>query len=119
MKKYFTLFSVIALFFVGMQFSSAQEKKLRPEDKAKITTHEIHQLVTLTGKQQGQVFKVLVDTENDMSAIQSNAEGQDIHSTQKSKAAIMDRTNTRLKTILSPEQYMTYMKSLEVVKEEK
>ncbi len=116
MKKYITLFSVIALFFIGMQNSVAQNKQQTPEAIAKLKTYELHKLVNLSGKQQGEVFKVLVDAESNMSAVDSK--GQNIQSSQKTKAAILDNTNTRIKAILNPEQYAIYLKSLEKEKEE-
>ncbi|WP_103051522.1 hypothetical protein [Hanstruepera neustonica] len=115
MKKYITLFSVIALFFVGMQNSVAQEKKQRPEEIAKIKTHDLHQLVDLTGEQQGEIFKVFVDAESNMSAISS--QGQNIQASQKTKSAVLENTNTRIKAILNPEQYAIYLKSLEKEKD--
>ena len=115
MKRYITLFSIIALFFVGMQNSNAQEKKQSPEAIAKQKTQEIHELVGLTGDQQREIFKLLVDAESNLSAIGSTS--QNIESSQKTRAAVMDNTNTRIKAILNPEQYAIYMRSLE--KEEK
>ena len=117
MKKYITLFSVIALFFVGMQNSVAQEKKQRPEEIAKIKTHDLHQLVDLTGEQQGEIFKILVDAESNMAALGGN--GQNIQATQKTKAAILENTNSRIKAILNAEQYAIYLKSLEKEKNKK
>lgn len=111
MKKYITLFSVIALFFVGMQNSVAQEKKQSPEAIAKTKTHDLHQLVDLDGKQQNEIFKVLVDAESNMAAIESNS--KNIEASQKSKAAILENTNARFKAILTAEQYSIYMKSLD------
>lgn len=117
MKKYITLFSVIALFFVGIQQSVAQDRQQSPEAIAKHKTHDLHKLVNLTGEQQGEVFKVLVDAESNMSALQ--AQGKNIESTQKTKAAILDNTNNRIKAILNPEQYAIYLKSLEKEKVKK
>ena len=118
MKKYITLFSIVALFFFGMQVSVAQDaSKQRPEVIAKQQTYEMHKLVDLSAEQQGQVFKVLVDEQTNMAGIEKSS--NDIATTQKAKAGILKNTNTRLKTILTPEQYRTYNESLEKEKKEK
>jgi len=114
MKKYISLFSFIALFFVGIQQSSAQDKSERkeyPEAIAKKKTYEMHQLVELSGEQQGSVYKVLVDAEQNIAAL--NESGSDIVTIQKSKAAIYDLVDSRLRDILSPDQLRTYMASME------
>ena len=44
MKKYISLFSFMALFFVGVQFSAAQssERQQSPEAIAKEKTYKLH-----------------------------------------------------------------------------
>jgi len=112
MKKYITLFSVIALFFFGMHVSVAQNaKNQRPEAIAKQKTYELHKIVDLTGEQQSQVFKVLVEEETNMTGIEKNA--KDIATVQEAKAGILENTEKRLKTILTPDQYKIYLQSLE------
>ena len=75
MKKYFTLFSVLAMFFVGIQMSNAQERSTTqtPEVIAKTKTHQMHELVNLTGEQQSSIFKLLVDSETNLAALNSNS----------------------------------------------
>ena len=118
MRKYITLFSVIALFFVGMQNSVAQEQKQSPEAIAKKKTHDLHEEVTLTGDQQRQIFNLLVDAETNIAAI--DAKNLNLESAQKAKAAIIENTNTRIKAILNPEQFTTFMaRSTEKVEKKK
>lgn len=115
MKKYITLFSIVALFFFGMQDTVAQHNsKQSPEAIAKQETYEMHKLVNLTGEQQGKVFKVLVDEQTNMVGIEKNA--KDIATTQEAKAGILETTDKRLKAILTPEQYKIYQGSLEKAK---
>lgn len=112
MKKYITLFSIIALFFFGMQSSVAQDAhKQRPEAIAKQQTYELHKLVSLTGDQQGEVFKVLVEEQTNLSGIEENTKS--IATAQEAKVAVLEKTNMRLKSILTPEQYKIYQESLE------
>lgn len=111
MKKYISLFSFIALFFVGMQFSAAQDAKQSPEAIAKQKTYELHELVTLSGDQQSAIYKVLLDAEQNSSAIKT--ENEDVMTVQKTKGAILENVNSRIKAILTPEQFQIYIKSLE------
>jgi len=120
MKKYISLFSFIALFFVGIQQSSAQDKSISkesPEAIAKKKTYEMNNLLVLTGEQQGSVYKVLVDAENNIAAL--NESESNITTIQKNKAVIYDLVNSRLKGILTPEQLRTYMASTEKTMENK
>lgn len=110
MKKYITLFGFMAFFFVGSQFISAQNSNERPEAIAKEQTHTIHKLVELTGEQQGKVFKVLVDAENNLSGL--NETNQGIKVQNEAKAAIAKNTDMKLKAILTPEQYAIYSKNM-------
>ncbi|WP_418509287.1 hypothetical protein [Corallibacter sp.] len=113
MKKYISLFSFIAMFFLGMQFSSAQASRTTqttPEAIAKQKTYEIHELVVLTGEQQSGVFRALVDAEENIKALN---EKSDIEAIQKYKAEILSRLNDKIKGILTPDQYKTYLTSLE------
>ncbi|WP_250434618.1 hypothetical protein [Hanstruepera flava] len=112
MKKYITLFSIVALFFMGLQSSVAQDaQRQRPEAIAKQQTYDIHKLVTLTGDQQGEVFKVLVEQQTSLSGIEENTKS--IATAQEAKLAVLENTNKRLKAILTPEQYKIYQESLE------
>lgn len=110
MKKYFTLFSVLAMFFVGTQMSNAQERTRTqtPEVIAKTKTHQMHELVNLTGEQQSSIFKLLVDSETNLAALNSSA--MNLQSTQSARSEILNATDGRIKTILTREQYEVYMK---------
>ena len=116
MKKYISLLSFIAMFFVGMQFSVAQEKvkQERPEAIAKQKTFDLHQLVSLTGEQQGAIFKVLVDVEQNVASLSKG--DMDIKSVQKTRSALLERKKSSIKAILTPEQFKTYSESLEIKK---
>lgn len=113
MKKYISLFSFIALFFVGMQFSSAQasERQQSAEAIAKQKTYELHQLVTLTGDQQGDIFKVLVDAEQNMGELKKKDVSDNFR--QEGIKTIDLRVKEGFKKILNTEQYNTYITSLE------
>lgn len=112
MKKYITLFSMVALFFVGMQTTMAQDvNDQRPEPIAKQKTYELHKLVDLTGDQQGEVFKVLVEEQTNLSGIEENT--RSIADAQEAKLAVLENTKKRLKSILTPEQYEIYERSLQ------
>jgi hypothetical protein len=117
MKKYISLFSFIALFFVGMQQMNAQDatqNRERPEDIAKMQTLDLHNMLELSGDQQRAVFKVLVDAEQNIAAL--DASNTNITQIQKTKGSIADLVATRLKEILSAEQYLKYLESLKKVK---
>ncbi|MFD2824410.1 hypothetical protein ACFS5M_12080 [Lacinutrix iliipiscaria] len=119
MKKYISLFSFIALFFVGVQQSQAQDSNRvveaeMPEAIAKKQTHELHQMMELTGDQQRDVYKVLVDYEQNTKALNRN---DNVAAVQKSRAALMENVKTRMKSILTPEQFQLYLKSLEKPKQ--
>ena len=120
MKKFISLFSFIAIFFVGIQQSQAQDSNRTveaemPEAIAKKQTHELHQLTELTGDQQRSVYKAFVDYEANMKALK----GDDITFVQKTKATLMETLKLRLKSILSPEQYQMYLESIEKEKPKK
>jgi len=115
MKKYITLLSFIAIFFVGIQQSQAQVVKAEmPEAIAKKQTHELHQITELTGDQQRAVYKVLLDYQQNANALNKNS---NIATAQEAKAAIMDNVKARLKSILNEEQFNAYLKTLEKPKE--
>ena len=66
MKKYISLLSFIALFFVGIQQSQAQNttrvvEAEMPEAIAKKQTHTLHQMAELSGDQQRAVYKIFLD----------------------------------------------------------
>ena len=116
MKRYITIFGFFALFLMGSQFVSAQEQikkspRVAPEVTAKQKTYELHQLVDLTGEQQGQVFKLLVDAEQNLEAI--NVQGGDATTIQSTKNEVLNYVNQKLSVILTPEQYKTYQQSLQ------
>lgn len=110
MKKILTLFSVIALFFAGTQFSSAQAKKQKPEHIAKIKTHKIHEVVELSGDQQREIFNLYVDAETNLAAL--NLSNMNLEGVQNARAEIINATKARIKTILNREQYTTYQEYL-------
>ncbi|MFD2552566.1 hypothetical protein ACFSQP_12155 [Bizionia sediminis] len=112
MKKYISLFSFIALFFVGMQMSSAQtDRQVGPEAIAKQKTYEIHQLVNLTGDQQGDVFKVLVDFEQNMSELLKKDVSDSFR--QEGIKTMNQRAEEGLKKVLTASQFKTYQTSLQ------
>lgn len=112
MKKYISFLSFIALFFIGIQFSSAQttDRQQSPEAIAKQKTYQIHQLVNLTGEQQSAIFRALVDAEQNLSAL-STKENTDMIKQEGTKTVNQTLDET-FKSILSPEQYNTYKESL-------
>ena len=118
MKKYISLLSFVAIFFVGMHQSQAQDARARelasPEGMAKQQTHQLHEIANLSGDQQSGVFKVFVDLNQNLNALEGN---NDITAVQRTKATLMENAKGKLKTILNPEQYAIYLKSLEKPKE--
>ena len=109
MKKYITILGFFALFLMGSQFVSAQEQS--PEAIAKQKTYELHELVNLTGSQQGDVFKLLVDAEQNLQAL--NAQTADARAIQNRKDEVLNFVDQKLSVILTPEQYRTYQQSLQ------
>ncbi len=112
MKKYISFLSFIALFFIGIQFSSAQtaDRQQSPEAIAKQKTYQLHQLVNLTGEQQGDVFRALVDAEQNLSGL-SNKKDTDMIK-QEGTRTVNEKVEASLKSILTPEQYKIYQESL-------
>ena len=112
MKKYVSLLSFVALFFIGMQFSTAQsaERQQSPEAIAKQKTYQLHQLVNLTGEQQSAVFKVLVDAEQNLGELYKKDASDQFR--QEGIKTIDARVNDSYKKILTPAQYKTYEDSL-------
>ncbi|MCX7552035.1 hypothetical protein [Xanthomarina sp. F2636L] len=112
MKKYLSLFSFIAIFFIGIQSSSAQDaaRQQSPEEIAKQKTYELHELVQLTGEQQSAIFHMLVEAEQNMGALNK----KDItDSLRKDGTKTVNETvQAYYRKILTPEQYETYQKSL-------
>ncbi len=114
MKKYISLLSIIAIFFVGIQQTNAQDatqNRERPEDIAKMRTLDLHNMLELSGDQQRAIFKVLVDAEQNMIALDES--GSNITQIQKAKGSIADLVETRFKEILTPQQFQKYLESLE------
>ncbi|WP_055444552.1 hypothetical protein [Lacinutrix himadriensis] len=117
MKKYISLLSLIAIFFVGMQQTQAQNARANtsdiPEVKAKQQTYELHQLVTLSGEQQGATFKLFVDQIQNLNGLAGN---DDIASVQEAKMFLQEKTLAKLKEILTEKQMQVYLKDLEASK---
>ncbi|WP_452228014.1 MULTISPECIES: hypothetical protein [unclassified Lacinutrix] len=117
MKKYITLLSFIAVFFIGMQGSQAQETLVaetdRPEAVAKVQTYNLHQLVELDGNQQAAVYNVFVDLNQNLKGLEGN---KDIAKVQGAKASLLETVKAKLKSILTNEQYQGYLKTLETPK---
>ncbi|TYA54609.1 hypothetical protein [Formosa maritima] len=113
MKKYISLLSFIALFFIGMEYSSAQhaEKQQSPEAIAKQQTYQLHQLVNLTGDQQGAIFKALVDAQQNRQELDKKDATDKLK--QEGTITVDERVDESFKKILTPEQYKTYQASLE------
>ncbi|WP_338731269.1 hypothetical protein [Mangrovimonas cancribranchiae] len=114
MKKYLSLLSFIAFLFVGMQSSVAQDN-VKAEAVAKEKTYNLHQLVELSGQQQGEVFKVLVNAEQNLAELKKMNNSNAIKS--DGIESINKTIDIEFKKILTEEQYKTYKKSL--VKEKK
>jgi Spy/CpxP family protein refolding chaperone len=95
-----------------MQFSTAQnaERQQSPEVIAKQKTYELHELVNLTGDQQGAIFKVLVDAEQNMGELVKRDESDKLR--QEGVQTVNERVEENFKKILTPEQYKTYQASL-------
>lgn len=114
MKKYISLLSLIAIFFVGMQQIQAQDSRVVeaefPEAIAKKELHELHNTVALTGDQQTAAYKVLVDLQQNYKGLESN---DDIATVQKAKAVLLESAKGKLKNILTQEQFQVYLRSLE------
>ncbi|GGG56261.1 hypothetical protein [Bizionia arctica] len=112
MKKYVSLLSFVALFFIGMQSSNAQttERQQSPEAIAKQKTYQLHELVNLTGEQQSAVFKVLVDAEQNMSELVKKDTSDKFR--QEGIKTVDKRIEDSYKQILTPSQYKTYEESL-------
>ncbi|HLV40550.1 hypothetical protein [Xanthomarina sp.] len=115
MKKYFTFLSFIALFFIGLQSSSAQtNEKQSPEAMAKEKTHQLHQLVNLTGGQQSAIYRVLVDAEQNTGALNKMDATDKLR--QDGLKTVDQNTLESFKRILTPEQFELYQESLKKVK---
>ncbi|TYB75783.1 hypothetical protein [Bizionia myxarmorum] len=116
MKKYISLFSFMALFFVGMQFSAAQssDRQQSAESIAKQKTLELHNLVTLTGEQQSGIFKVLVDAEQNMGELMKRDATDNLR--QEGIKTVNSRITEGYKKILTPSQYEIYEASLKAKK---
>ena len=113
MKKYITILGFFTLFLFGSQIASGQEGRstISVEAAAKKKTHELHELVELTGTQQGDVFKLLLDAEQNLEAI--NQQGGDEASVQKRRREFLNHVDKKLSVILTPEQFRIYKQSLE------
>jgi hypothetical protein len=112
MKKYVSLFSFVALFFIGMQSSSAQttEKQQSPEAIAKQKTAELDKLLDLSGKQQGAIFDVLLDAEQTKKELQQDNVPKERK--QIGEESIANNITANFEKILTPLQYATYKRSL-------
>jgi hypothetical protein len=115
MKKYISLLSFIALFFVGIQQSQAQNTNRvveaeMPEAIAKKQTHTLHQMAELSGDQQRAVYKIFLDYQQNVSALNENS---DITSANRAKSSLMDSVTAKLKSTLNEEQFQTYLKTLD------
>jgi Spy/CpxP family protein refolding chaperone len=117
MKKYISFLSFIALFFIGIQSSSAQTvgKQQSPEAIAKQETYQIHQLVNLTGEQQSAIFKVLVDAQQNSQELNKMDDSNKLK--QEGTKTVNTNVEASFKKILTPEQYKTYQASLEKEKQ--
>lgn len=110
MKKYLSLLSFVAIFFMGMQFSNAQSSNRQsPESIAKQKTYELHQLLDLSGEQQSGVYRALVDAEQNMSELVKMDATSKLR--QNGIKTVNDRVLESFKKILTPEQFETYEKS--------
>ncbi|MEO8933254.1 MAG: hypothetical protein ABI295_03020 [Xanthomarina sp.] len=112
MKKYLPFLSFIALFFIGLQFSTAQTQlNQSPEAIAKEKTHDLHKLVNLTGGQQSAIYHLLVDAEQNMAVLNKKETTDKLR---KSGSATVEQNITEgFKKVLTPEQYNLYLESLE------
>ncbi|MFL0352056.1 hypothetical protein [Xanthomarina sp. GH4-25] len=112
MKKYISFLSILALFFIGTQFSSAQsaEKQQSPEAIAKQQTYQLHELVSLTGEQQSAIFKVLVDAQQNRQELNKRPDADKLR--QEGNRTVNERVEESFKKILTPEQFRTYQSSL-------
>ena len=117
MKKYISLLSLIAIFFVGMQQTQAQESRVveaeMPEAIAKKQLYELHKMAELTGDQQVAAFKVLVDLHQNYKGLSEN---KDLATVQKAKSVLLETANLKMKKILEKDQYQVYLRSLEIPK---
>ncbi|MDX1278967.1 hypothetical protein [Oceanihabitans sediminis] len=110
MKKYFTLLGFIAVFFIGLQQTQAQDSRQQsPEQVAKMQTHAIHQAATLTGDQQAETFYILVDYHQNLKGLRGNTSIEDV---KKVKASLVESTNAKLKAVLNAEQYAAHLELL-------
>src|SRR5690606_39388215 len=111
MRKYVTFLSFIALFFIGLQFSAAQSNaKQSPEAIAKEKTHELQQIVNLTGGQQSAIFRVLVDAEQNSGALNKMDATDKLR--QEGLKTVDQKTLESFRRILTPEQFELYTESL-------
>jgi len=118
MKKYITLLSFIAIFFVGMQSQAQNSRAVEaetPEAIAKKQTYDLHKAVNLTGDQQRATYKVLVDLQQNFAGLSDGNEG--LASVQEAKASLLEKSKGSLKKILTEEQFNIYLKSLEIKKQ--
>jgi hypothetical protein len=117
MKKFITLFGLIALFFIGIQQTQAQDTNRiveaeMPEAIAKKQTFDIHQAANLTTEQQHETFKVLVDLQKSYKDLSES--NDDLDAVERAKGPLLEKANGLLKNILTEEQFAMYLKSLEI-----
>ena len=130
MKKYITLLSFIVCFAVSNAqqrsndnnssatlsvqndntIKQANIKGSSPEASAKLRTHQLSQQFGLNGDQQGKIFDMLVDAENNLKVIEESS--LNVTQKQERKREVYNYINSQMESILTPEQYRAYFSSL-------
>lgn len=115
MKNLLTLFAFIFVILFGIQNSSAQEltqNQDRPEVIAKTQVAKLTQDLGLTGDQSRTIYRALVAKEVNY---KKNIHGKDLDDAKVAalKKEYDDNFNASMKKNLTPEQYNSWLKSLE------
>ena len=130
MKKYITLLSFILCFAVSNAqqrsndnnssatlstqndntIKQANIKGSSPEVTAKLRTHQLSEQFGLNGNQQGKIFDMLVDAENNLKVIEESS--LNVTQKQERKREVYNYINSQMESILTPEQYRAYFSSL-------
>ena len=127
MKKYITLFSLIALFFIGMQHTQAQTKeqrveraeiekrRLNPEYDAKMKRVEKEEAIEIAEKQMKEFHDIIFLTIDQQQKTQDYylESNEDIKRLEKKIDSIKTSTTFKIESIMTKNQKLKYRGYLE------
>jgi len=127
MKKYITLFSLIALFFIGMQHTQAQTKeqrveraeiekrRLNPEYDAKMKRVEKEEAIEIAEKQMKVIDDIIFLTYDQQQKTQDYylESNEDIKRLEKKIDSIKTSTTFKIQSIMTKKQKLNYRGYLE------